>query len=68
MMIVFDYCLFYCLGSISSDDSLSFESLSYKERKRQHHIHELISTEESYVEDMSIVLDVSSAFSRLTIF
>ncbi|XP_054706164.1 intersectin-1-like [Uloborus diversus] len=48
-----------CTTSILSSSSLEF--LSPKERKRQQHIHELISTEESYVEDMSIVLD---AFQR----
>ncbi|XP_015921274.2 intersectin-1 isoform X1 [Parasteatoda tepidariorum] len=44
----------------SSDDFLNnaaFESLSPKEKKRQCHINELISTEESYMDDMSIVLD-----------
>lgn len=43
----------------SSIDTSAFESLAPKEKKRQQHIRELISTEESYVEDMSIVLDVS---------
>ncbi|CAL1275959.1 unnamed protein product [Larinioides sclopetarius] len=44
--------------NLNTLDTSAFESLSPKEKKRQHHIHELISTEESYVEDMSIVLDV----------
>ncbi|GFQ87798.1 intersectin-1 [Trichonephila clavata] len=42
---------------VNSFDISAFESLSSKEKKRQHHIRELISTEESYVDDMSIVLD-----------
>ncbi|GBM98010.1 Intersectin-1 [Araneus ventricosus] len=44
--------------NLNTLDTSAFESLSPKEKKRQQHIHELISTEESYVEDMSIVLDV----------
>ncbi|GFY53570.1 intersectin-1 [Trichonephila inaurata madagascariensis] len=42
---------------VNSFDISAFESLSSEEKKRQHHIRELISTEESYVDDMSIVLD-----------
>ncbi|GFT57802.1 intersectin-1 [Nephila pilipes] len=47
----------FYLVNINSFDSSAFESLSSKEKKRQHHIRELIATEESYVEDMSIALD-----------
>ncbi|GIY06586.1 intersectin-1 [Caerostris darwini] len=43
--------------NINSLGTSVFESLSSKEKKRQQHICELISTEETYVEDMSIVLD-----------
>ncbi|XP_071368727.1 intersectin-2b [Centroberyx affinis] len=39
-------------------DLTSLDSLSPQERKRQGYIHELIQTEERYVEDLQIVLEV----------
>uniref|UniRef100_H3DK01 Osteoclast-stimulating factor 1 n=1 Tax=Tetraodon nigroviridis TaxID=99883 RepID=H3DK01_TETNG len=39
-------------------DPSSLDSLSLQEKKRQGYIHELIETEERYMEDLQIVLDV----------
>lgn len=41
-------------------DLNSLDSLSPQEKKRQGYIHELIETEEKYVEDLQIVLEVIS--------
>ena len=38
------------------------EIVTAEERKRQHYIQELIDTEENYVADMSIVLEVGDDF------
>nr|XP_055042251.1 intersectin-2a isoform X2 [Misgurnus anguillicaudatus] len=39
-------------------DLLSLESMSTEERKRQGYIHELIQTEETYLEDLELALEV----------
>ncbi len=39
-------------------DLNSLDTLSPQEKKRQGYIHELIETEERYVEDLQIVLEV----------
>lgn len=53
---------FYCVFSFSAGcaDPNSLDSLSLQEKKRQDYIHELIGTEERYVEDLQIVLEVTS--------
>ena len=56
-LIIHVFCMFfYCAGS---NDPTVIAMTSPTERKRQNAIQELITTEESYVKDMSIVLDVS---------
>ena len=40
----------------------SLETMSPQERKRQGYIHELMETEEKYVEDLQIVLEVTQRF------
>lgn len=47
-------------SSAGCADPSSLDSLSLQEKKRQGYIHELIETEERYVEDLQIVLDVRS--------
>uniref|UniRef100_A0AAY4D1R3 Intersectin 2a n=1 Tax=Denticeps clupeoides TaxID=299321 RepID=A0AAY4D1R3_9TELE len=51
-------------------DLMSLDSMSPQERKRQGYIHELIETEERYVEDLELVLEVfhkpMAESSRLT--
>lgn len=51
---------FYCVFSSSAGcaDPNSLDSLSLQEKKRQDYIDELIKTEERYVEDLHIVLEV----------
>lgn len=39
-------------------DLTSLESMSLQEKKRQGYIHELIETEEKYMEDLQLVLEV----------
>lgn len=53
---------FYCVFSVPAGcaDPNSLDSLSLQEKKRQGYIHELIDTEERYVEDLQIVLEVTS--------
>lgn len=48
-------CIWSCVGCA---DLLSLESMSTEERKRQGYIHELIQTEESYLEDLELALEV----------
>lgn len=49
-----------CSFSTGCADPNSLDSLSLQEKKRQDYIHELIETEERYVEDLQIVLEVMS--------
>ena len=51
------YFLYFPSGS--TDPSV-LAMTSSEEGKRQTYIHELISTEESYMADMSVVMDVST--------
>lgn len=37
---------------------MTLDTMSPQERKRQGYIHELIQTEETYVEDLELVLEV----------
>lgn len=74
LRVVFLLCFFYFKGyaqaikpfsrvfsfSAGCADPSSLDSLSLQEKKRQGYIHELIETEERYVEDLQIVLDVMS--------
>lgn len=39
---------------------MTLDTMSPQERKRQGYIHELIHTEETYVEDLELVLEVST--------
>ena len=43
-----------------STDPAVLAVTSSEEKKRQSYIHELINTEETYMEDMSVVMDVSA--------
>lgn len=48
-----------CVSSLAGCADLnSLDSLSPQEKKRQGYIHELIETEDRYVEDLQIVLEV----------
>ena len=40
---------------------------SSEEGKRQTYIHELINTEETYMEDMSVVMDVSAHYEIILV-
>lgn len=51
---------FKTLSCSGLSDKAGFLKLEPMERKRQNHIHELIDTEQSYMEDMSIVIDVNT--------
>ena len=50
-----DTLSFICAGST---DAAVIAMTSETERKRQNHIHELISTEESYRKDLTVMLEV----------
>lgn len=49
-------CVRVCVGCA---DLLSLDSMCTEERKRQGYIHELIQTEESYLEDLELALEVN---------
>lgn len=52
-----------CSSSLTGCANLtSLDSLSPQEKKRQGYIHELIETEERYVEDLQIVLEVIQTY------
>lgn len=44
-----------CVGCA---DLMTLDTMSPQERKRQGYIHELIHTEETYVDDLELVLEV----------
>ena len=48
-------CVCVCVGCA---DLTSLDTLSPQERKRQGYIHELIETEQKYVDDLQLVLEV----------
>lgn len=41
-------------------DLMTLDTMTPQERKRQGYIHELIQTEETYVEDLELVLEVQT--------
>lgn len=51
-------CLVFSIALAWCAEPNSLDSLSLQEKKRQGYIHELIDTEERYVEDLQIVLEV----------
>lgn len=53
--------LLVCVGCA---DLMTLDTMSPQERKRQGYIHELIHTEETYVEDLELVLEVRSDADR----
>lgn len=61
-------CCYFILGATTetneSNSAIAFTSLSQEEQKRQTVIHELISTEETYMEDMSIVTEVNHLLKK----
>lgn len=46
-----------CVGCA---DLMTLDTMTPQERKRQGYIHELIHTEETYVDDLELVLEVSA--------
>lgn len=46
---------------------MTLDTMTPQERKRQGYIHELIQTEETYVEDLELVLEVQTNRSFLVI-
>ncbi len=51
-------CVCVCVF-VGCADLLSLDSMCTEERKRQGYIHELIQTEESYLEDLELALEVN---------
>lgn len=56
-------CLHVCLHAhgcapVGCADLMTLDTMTPQERKRQGYIHELIQTEETYVEDLELVLEV----------
>lgn len=55
-------CLHACLHvrvcTLGCADLVTLDTMTPQERKRQGYIHELIQTEETYVEDLELVLEV----------
>lgn len=45
---------------------MTLDTMTPQERKRQGYIHELIHTEETYVDDLELVLEVSAGHGRRT--
>ena len=56
--------LFCSLSLSGCADLNSLDSMSPQERKRQGYIHELLQTEERYVEDLQIVMEVTHQHRR----
>lgn len=54
--------VYMCRVRVGCADLLSLESMSTEERKRQGYIHELIQTEETYLEDLELALEVKQHF------
>lgn len=67
-------CLHVCLHAhgcapVGCADLMTLDTMTPQERKRQGYIHELIQTEETYVEDLELVLEVPTETSAyLNIF
>lgn len=56
-------CLCTCtplLACVGCADLMTLDTMTPQERKRQGYIHELIRTEETYVDDLELVLEVSA--------
>lgn len=53
--------LLVCVGCA---DLMTLDTMTPQERKRQGYIHELIHTEETYVEDLELVLEVRTDMDR----
>lgn len=51
-------CVCMCMCAIGCADLMTLDTMTPQERKRQGYIHELIQTEETYVEDLELVLEV----------
>lgn len=54
-------CLHVCVRACAPAgcaDLMTLDTMSPQERKRQGYIHELIQTEETYLEDLELVLEV----------
>lgn len=49
-----------CVCTTGCADLMTLDTMSPQERKRQGYIHELIQTEEIYVEDLELVLEVQA--------
>lgn len=47
-----------CVHAAGCADLMTLDTMTPQERKRQGYIHELIQTEETYVEDLDLVLEV----------
>jgi len=47
-----------CARAAGCADLMTLDTMSPQERKRQGYIHEVIQTEETYVEDLELVLEV----------
>lgn len=47
-----------CTCTAGCADLMTLDTMTPQERKRQGYIHELIRTEETYVEDLELVLEV----------
>lgn len=51
-------CAWVCVCAVGCADLMTLDTMTPQERKRQGYIHELIQTEETYVEDLELVLEV----------
>ncbi len=58
MCVCLCVCVCVCVF-VGCADLLSLDSMCTEERKRQGYIHELIQTEESYLEDLELALEVN---------
>lgn len=50
-----------CAHTLGCADLMTLDTMTPQERKRQGYIHELIQTEETYVEDLELVLEVQKS-------
>lgn len=51
---------------VGCPDQSTLESMTPQERKRQDYIHELIDTEEKYIKDLQLVLEVDKHWSSIS--
>ena len=52
-------CVCVLPGALGCADLMTLDTMTPQERKRQGYIHELIQTEETYLEDLELVLEVA---------